>query len=268
MEWWRFGADRVYWTLVSGIRLRMEEDQNTDDNIYTLVANCAVAVFLFVLGLLPILAHADLATTSASNEGLEQAVHEYFADTPIMIDIARCESEYRQYDAYGGVLHGGLADGMIGLFQLYERIHYAIALPMGYDIDTPQGNMAYARYLYEEQGTTPWLSSSPCWGKTATTLTKNLSLGMVDSQVRILQQILNARGYAVADAGPGSIGQETDKYGALTREAVRAFQCKQGIACSGSEDTNGYGSVGQKTRTVLLALAIGTSTTYADAKSR
>jgi hypothetical protein len=97
-----------------------------------------------------------------SNDGLENLVREYFSDIPVMIEIARCESTYHQYGKGGKPLHGGTGT-MIGLFQISEHLHRGIADNLGWDIDTPEGNMAYARYLYEKNGTWPWLDSKPCW---------------------------------------------------------------------------------------------------------
>ena len=34
------------------------------------------------------------------------------------------------------------------------------------DLDSIYGNMAYARDLYERQGTQPWSASAPCWART------------------------------------------------------------------------------------------------------
>ena len=36
---------------------------------------------------------------------------------------------------------------------------------MNLDIYTVEGNMKYARHLYESEGVDPWSASSPCWGK-------------------------------------------------------------------------------------------------------
>jgi hypothetical protein len=34
---------------------------------------------------------------------------------------------------------------------------------MGLDIETLDGNLAYARHLYRTQGTAPWVYSEHCW---------------------------------------------------------------------------------------------------------
>lgn len=53
---------------------------------------------------------------------------------------------------------------------------------------------------------------------------------MIDESVRCLQEYLNANGYELTSEGPGSPGNETDKYGALTREAVAKWQEKNGVS--------------------------------------
>lgn len=217
------------------------------------------------------------ATTTNPNAGVAAAVQSYFSDIPIMISIAKCESGPRQFKSDGTPLLGGTGT-MVGIFQLDETIHSAPAMALGYDINTIAGNMAYARYLYGVEGTEPWISSFGCWGNagaavatsttttpssTATTtatspLTLNLSLGTIDPQVLILQQMLNTVGFTLATSGPGSPDNETDKFGALTYAALKDFQCAQGIACSGSESSNGYGLLNAATR-VALTEAVASS---------
>jgi peptidoglycan hydrolase-like protein with peptidoglycan-binding domain len=78
---------------------------------------------------------------------------------------------------------------------------------------------------------------------------------MIDPQVMYLQQLLNGAGYTIASSGPGSPGNETSKFGSLTRDSVRRFQCAKNIVCSGDEYSTGYGFVGNRTRTALLNVA-------------
>jgi hypothetical protein len=77
-----------------------------------------------------------------------------------------------------------------------------------------------------------------------TTFTKDLSLGMTDPQVKLLQQYLNIHGFAVAQRGPGSLGNETVFFGAGTLSAVKKFQQANGIS-----PVSGF--VGPLTRAVL-----------------
>jgi hypothetical protein len=101
---------------------------------------------------------------------VEQYVREYFIDTPVMADIASCESHFRQYDKSGSVLHGEQVYEDIGVMQINQTYHGKTSAQLGFDITTTQGNVAYAKYVYDKQGTTPWNSSKPCWGKSKNAL--------------------------------------------------------------------------------------------------
>jgi chitodextrinase len=50
------------------------------------------------------------------------------------------------------------------------------------------------------------------------------------------------------------VGYNTGFYGSLTQKAVQTFQCDEGIVCSGSPATTGWGSVGPRTRKILNSL--------------
>jgi hypothetical protein len=94
---------------------------------------------------------------------VEARVREFFADIPVMVEIARCESKFRQYADSGNVLRGGLGNAMLGVFQFNEPIHKSGASLLGFDIETLEGNLGYARHLYNVSGTNPWNSSFACW---------------------------------------------------------------------------------------------------------
>jgi len=57
----------------------------------------------------------------------------------------------------------------------------------------------------------------------------DLKTGSLGSDVKALQEFLNARGFTVAASGPGSPGNETTTFGALTRAAVIKYQKSKGI---------------------------------------
>jgi hypothetical protein len=95
----------------------------------------------------------------------EEKVTEYFADNKILIDIARCESSFRQTDKNGDVLRGYVNPADVGVMQINERFHLEDSKKLGYDIHTIEGNMAYARHLYDKKGARPWLASSKCWAQ-------------------------------------------------------------------------------------------------------
>ncbi|MDQ3089559.1 MAG: hypothetical protein M3Q24_00180 [bacterium] len=92
-------------------------------------------------------------------------VEKYFADIPIMIDVARCESRNRQFALDGTVIRGEVNNQDVGVMQINEKYHLETSKKLGYNIYTIEGNTSYARYLYNRQGAQPWMSSSPCWAK-------------------------------------------------------------------------------------------------------
>lgn len=96
-----------------------------------------------------------------TSKTIESQVREFFVDIPVMIDIARCESNFRQFNDSGSVLRGGNGGETIGIFQIFESIHTGAATGMGFDLRTVEGNMGYAKYLYQQSGTSPWSSCVP-----------------------------------------------------------------------------------------------------------
>ena len=74
----------------------------------------------------------------------------------------------------------------------------------------------------------------------------NLTLGSLGSEVKALQEFLNSHGYTVANSGAGSPGNETTKFGGLTRAAVIKYQKAKGI-------TPAVGYFGAKTRAAVNA---------------
>lgn len=82
---------------------------------------------------------------------------------PILAAIAQCESGGRQYNDDGSVVTGKINSHDRGKFQINETYNLAAAQSLGMDIYTLQGNTAYALYLYDHEGTTPWNASRKCW---------------------------------------------------------------------------------------------------------
>lgn len=105
------------------------------------------------------------AEEDATTATTEEQVRAYFSETPILAEVARCESEFRQFDANGQVLRGTVNAQDVGVMQINEHYHLATAQKLGLNIHTLEGNMAYAKYLYDTQGTRPWNYSSACWSK-------------------------------------------------------------------------------------------------------
>jgi len=93
----------------------------------------------------------------------EEQVKKYFRDIPVLVDIAQCESRFRHTGKSGSIIRGEINPYDIGVMQINEWYHGKTAKKLGYDLYSIEGNMAYARYLYEKEGSRPWNSSSHCW---------------------------------------------------------------------------------------------------------
>lgn len=84
-------------------------------------------------------------------------------------------------------------------------------------------------------------------GGVTVVFTRDLFFGLNGEDVRMLQRVLNANGYAVAATGGGSPGQETAYFGPATLAAVIRFQLARNIAPPA-------GRVGPLTRAALSSL--------------
>ncbi len=100
-----------------------------------------------------------------NNLSTEEKVRKYFIDTPILAEIAWCESKFKHYKKNGEVIRGEITPKDIGVMQINEYYHGKTVDILGYNIYTLEGNMAYAKWLYDREGTVPWNSSKHCWGK-------------------------------------------------------------------------------------------------------
>src|SRR3989344_3616632 len=120
-----------------------------------------------VIGLALLMDSLDTAKAAPafaqSAQSIEEYVKDYFTDIPIMVEIARCESKFRHFGKNGSVLRGEIVREDVGVMQVNEYYHKKTAVKLGLDLYSIEGNVAYSRYLFEKEGTTPWLSSSRCW---------------------------------------------------------------------------------------------------------
>lgn len=120
------------------------------------------------------IAYGQITTEEAEAEKIaisetsdtENIVRDYFKDIPIMVQVARCESHFRHTLSDGSILKGVVDSADTGVMQINKRYHQETAVKLGLDLDNIYDNLAYARHLYEKQGTRPWNASSACWGKT------------------------------------------------------------------------------------------------------
>ncbi len=101
----------------------------------------------------------------ATSTGMESYLREEYANTPVLVEIARCESEFRQFDKNGKIIRGIANPADVGVMQINEFYHADTARNMGINIHTTEGNVAFAKYLYSKYGSSPWSASQPCWSK-------------------------------------------------------------------------------------------------------
>lgn len=96
---------------------------------------------------------------------IKEAIIEEFGTSSPMMEVARCESHWQQFNSEGEVLKGRVNSKDVGIFQINERYHLDKSIELGLDIYTVEGNIKYAAYLYKTQGLQPWSASRPCWSQ-------------------------------------------------------------------------------------------------------
>jgi hypothetical protein len=128
-------------------------------------ASIALAVSLAFTGSTSTIQTPTTIATFDQSQTVEEYVRDYFADVPVMAEVASCESHFTQFDKNGKVVKNANSSA-VGVFQIMSSIHATFAdEKLGLDIYSLQGNAAYARYMYERQGLKPWEASKSCWSK-------------------------------------------------------------------------------------------------------
>lgn len=95
------------------------------------------------------------------NESLRAEINPKLA-----LKIARCESQFRQFDVKTGKVLRGLHNPKdIGVFQINEKFHLNEAKKLGLDIYTLEGNVAYAVWEIKQNGPKAWHWSQKCWSE-------------------------------------------------------------------------------------------------------
>jgi len=112
----------------------------------------------------------DIPVITETTTDTESIVRQYFADIPVMIQVARCESTFQHTLADGSVLRGNVDNRDTGVMQINTFYHGDTAEQLGLNLENLYDNMEYARDLYERKGTQPWNSSASCWKRTLASL--------------------------------------------------------------------------------------------------
>lgn len=79
-------------------------------------------------------------------------------------------------------------------------------------------------------------------GASAYQFTQNMRLGSRGVEVKALQKFLNAKGFTIAATGAGSVGNETEYFGPLTRAALIRYQEANPAILTNVGITNGKGT--------------------------
>ena len=98
---------------------------------------------------------------------LEDYTRNYFKDTPILAEIAKCESRFNQFDKDGKPIRGRINKADVGIMQINEYYHLENSKKAQMDIYTLEGNLKYGKLIYSKYGTAPWSASQKCWGSFA-----------------------------------------------------------------------------------------------------
>ena len=84
----------------------------------------------------------------------QQEVSIGFSQMPLVLQkVAICESGGKQHHANKKIVTGSA--GEKGMMQIHP-VHFSNAKRLGFNLDDPNGNMAYAMWLHEREGLAPW----------------------------------------------------------------------------------------------------------------
>ena len=93
---------------------------------------------------------------------------------PDMVPICACESSYegtrygkpQQFEKDGvTVRYGRVNPDDRGMCQINTKYWLKQSLDLGWDIETEDGNIRMANWIYDHHGTQPWSWSKSCWQK-------------------------------------------------------------------------------------------------------
>jgi hypothetical protein len=146
---------------------------------------------------------------------------------------------------------------MVPGFSEYTVIENPPVVPPVVAVNTPSATPSQSTGGGNISGSKPRDTQTPVVTVMIPAFTRNLSVGLSGEDVQNLQTFLNTRGYAVSTTGPGSRGQESIFFGPATEAALKRFQCAEGITCTGTAATTGYGSFGPRTRTLINSKVSG-----------
>lgn len=112
--------------------------------------------------------------------------------------------------------------------------------------DADAATIALVKASLEGTTTTTTTTTSSVTSIAVGVFKSDLTVGSLGSEVKALQEFLNSHGYTIANSGAGSPGNETTRFGGLTKAALIKYQKAKGI-------TPAVGYFGPKTRAAVSA---------------
>lgn len=94
-------------------------------------------------------------------ETIEDKIKDVFPNKEEALAVARCESGLKQFDKRGEVIQNKESTA-IGVFQIMASLHKKYANSLDLDIQTADGNIKFAKILYDKYGWKPWAASKKC----------------------------------------------------------------------------------------------------------
>jgi len=123
-------------------------------------------LFILTMIVLAIIAIFKIGGVMNSKEVVTQIEVKIEPQTPVLDRIAKCESPTGHYKN-GQVAFYGNKNGSvdIGKFMINNAIWGKKATEMGLNLTNEKDNETFAKYLYQNYGTEPWIWSKHCWNK-------------------------------------------------------------------------------------------------------
>ena len=82
---------------------------------------------------MPYAAPEMIEVPTSKSMTVEEYVRNYFSDIPVMVEIAKCESRFRQHDHRGDILRGEVNNLDRGVMQINEYYHNEDSARLGYN---------------------------------------------------------------------------------------------------------------------------------------
>lgn len=100
---------------------------------------------------------------------VQEKIVEVESEAPVLDRIAKCESNKSHFDKNGQVLvrgnNGDRTSVDVGKYQINMKHWGAKATELGLNLFDEKDNEKFAKYLYKNFGTEPWIHSKHCWNK-------------------------------------------------------------------------------------------------------